>query len=82
MGFLDRTFELKELYYRNLKTFKSLDPAATLLRLDLRGLFTQKGFYTGILTFLFLDVFDTVGTLLGVSERAGLLRDGRRPRAR
>jgi AGZA family xanthine/uracil permease-like MFS transporter len=32
--------------------------------------------------FLFLDMFDTVGTLIGVSERAGLLRDGKLPRAR
>lgn len=35
-----------------------------------------------ILVFLFLDVFDTVGTLIGVSERAGLLVDGRLPKAR
>ena len=31
---------------------------------------------------LFMDVFDTMGTLVGVSQRAGLLRNGRLPRAR
>jgi len=30
---------------------------------------------------LFMDLFDTVGTLLGVASRAGLMRDGRLPRA-
>jgi AGZA family xanthine/uracil permease-like MFS transporter len=36
-----------------------------------------------IFVFFFLDLFDTVGTLIGVSERAGLLDDrGRLPRAR
>jgi adenine/guanine/hypoxanthine permease len=36
-----------------------------------------------IFTFLFVDVFDTVGTLVGVCSKAGLLdRQGRVPRAR
>ncbi|MGC9454108.1 MAG: NCS2 family permease [Phycisphaerae bacterium] len=30
---------------------------------------------------LFMDLFDTVGTLVGVSKRAGLMRDGSLPRA-
>jgi len=35
-----------------------------------------------ILVFLFLDLFDTMGTLLGVSEQAGLVKDDQLPRAR
>ncbi|MGI6417297.1 MAG: NCS2 family permease [Thermoguttaceae bacterium] len=35
-----------------------------------------------IFVFLFLNVFDTIGTLLGVSEHAGFIKDGRLPRAR
>ncbi len=35
-----------------------------------------------ILVFLFLDLFDTLGTLLGVSEQAGLVKDGEIPRAK
>ena len=34
-----------------------------------------------IIVFLFMGLFDTVGTLVGVSEQAGLLEDGRLPRA-
>jgi adenine/guanine/hypoxanthine permease len=34
-----------------------------------------------VIMMLFTDVFDTVGTLVGVSERAGFMRDGKLPRA-
>jgi len=33
-----------------------------------------------VLIFLFMDVFDTLGTLIGVSEQAGFLKDGKLPR--
>ena len=40
-------------------------------------------FFTVFFTFLFVDLFDTVGTLVGVTTQAGLItRDGRIPRAR
>ncbi len=35
-----------------------------------------------IVIFLFMDLFDTIGTLIGVAEQAGLMEDGRLPRAR
>jgi AGZA family xanthine/uracil permease-like MFS transporter len=35
-----------------------------------------------VLIFFFLALFDSVGTLIGVGERAGLMRDGTLPRAR
>jgi AGZA family xanthine/uracil permease-like MFS transporter len=35
-----------------------------------------------ILIFLFMDVFDTLGTLIGVGEQAGFIQDGKLPRAR
>ncbi len=35
-----------------------------------------------ILIFLFMDVFDTLGTLVGVSEQAGLIEDNKLPRAK
>ncbi len=35
-----------------------------------------------IFVFLFMDFFDTIGTLIGVSEKAGLLQNNRLPRAR
>ncbi|MCA9059086.1 MAG: NCS2 family permease, partial [Planctomycetaceae bacterium] len=33
-----------------------------------------------IIVFLFMDVFDTMGTLVGVTQQAGLMQDGRIPR--
>jgi len=35
-----------------------------------------------ILVFLFMDVFDTLGTLIGVAEQAGFVKDNHLPRAR
>jgi AGZA family xanthine/uracil permease-like MFS transporter len=34
-----------------------------------------------IIIFLFMDVFDTIGTLIGVSEQAGFIKDNKIPRA-
>jgi AGZA family xanthine/uracil permease-like MFS transporter len=60
----------------------SLPPslAPTFLKLDLKGAI-EIGLVTIILAFLFVDLFDTAGTLVGVAHRAGLLDDqGRLPR--
>ena len=54
--------------------------APTFLQLDIAGAF-QVGMISVIIAFLFVDMFDTAGTLIGVSHRAGLLdEDGRLPR--
>ena len=45
------------------------------------GVFTQPGFVTVIFVLFLLAVFDTVGTLVGVSERAGFMKNGKLPRA-
>jgi len=34
-----------------------------------------------VAVFLFMNVFDTIGSVVGVTQQAGLLRDGRLPRA-
>jgi xanthine/uracil/vitamin C permease (AzgA family) len=41
----------------------------------------QTGLLTVVFIFFFLDLFDTMGTLIGVSAPAGFLRDGKLPRA-
>ncbi|MFH1279091.1 MAG: NCS2 family permease [Candidatus Eisenbacteria bacterium] len=56
------------------------DPA--LLRLDIPGVFREPGFVTVLFVFLFLDLFDTLGTLLGVCETGGLMENGKLPRAK
>ncbi len=53
-------------------TFARLDVAAAL-RPDLVAV---------IFVLFFLGLFDTVGTLIGVADQAGLIEDGRLPRAR
>ena len=35
-----------------------------------------------VVVFLFMDVFDTAGTLIGVGEQAGFIKDNRLPRAK
>ncbi|NIM90752.1 MAG: NCS2 family permease [Candidatus Aminicenantes bacterium] len=52
----------------------------TLFKLDILGAF-QTGLFTVIFIFFFLDLFDTMGTLIGVSEPAGFIKKGRLPRA-
>jgi AGZA family xanthine/uracil permease-like MFS transporter len=55
--------------------------APTLLQLDLPGAL-RPALMEAFFVFFFLALFDTVGTLVGVAGRAGLLRQGRLPRAR
>lgn len=54
--------------------------APTFLKLDIGGAF-QTGLLTVVFVFFFLDLFDCVGTLIGVSAPAGFLKDGKLPRA-
>jgi len=54
-------------------------PSSTFLRLDLRGA-VHLGLLEIIFVFLFVDLFDNVGTLVGVCEQGGFVRDGRIPR--
>jgi AGZA family xanthine/uracil permease-like MFS transporter len=56
--------------------------APTLLKLDIPNVFKDPHLITVIFVFLFLDLFDTIGTLIGVSQQGGLMREGRLPKAR
>jgi AGZA family xanthine/uracil permease-like MFS transporter len=53
----------------------------TLVKLDLRDALSAP-MIPFVLIFLFMVLFDTLGTLIGVCERAGLIKDNRLPRAR
>ena len=50
--------------------------APTLFKLDLAGLMTPDALAVALI-FLFMSLFDTLGTLLGVGVQAGLLKDGK-----
>ncbi|MES2819436.1 MAG: NCS2 family permease [Pseudomonadota bacterium] len=52
----------------------------TLLQLDIKGAL-DIGLLSVIFAFLFVDLFDTAGTLVGVAQKADLLdKDGKMPR--
>ena len=55
-------------------------PSGTLFKLDLRAA-TKIGLAELVFVFFFVDLFDNVGTLVGVCEQGGFLRDGKLPRA-
>lgn len=61
----------------------SLPPsmASTFLELDVLGAL-RPDMITVIFVFLFLALFDSVGTLVAVADQAGLMRAGTLPRAR
>ncbi|WP_428774604.1 NCS2 family permease, partial [Vibrio sp.] len=53
--------------------------APTFLQLDFSAIF-EVGMISIVFAFLFVDLFDTAGTLVGVSQRAGLIgEDGKIP---
>jgi adenine/guanine/hypoxanthine permease len=55
-------------------------PSGTFLKLDLRSA-AKLGLGELVFVFFFVDLFDNVGTLVGVCEQGGFLRDGKLPRA-
>lgn len=59
--------------------FSMPHPSSTWLQLDLRGAF-HLGLFEIIFVFLFVDLFDNVGTLVGVCEQGGFVKDGKIPR--
>jgi adenine/guanine/hypoxanthine permease len=54
-------------------------PSGTWLQLDLRGAL-HLGLLEIVFVFLFVDLFDNVGTLVGVCEQGGFVKDGKIPR--
>jgi AGZA family xanthine/uracil permease-like MFS transporter len=54
-------------------------PSSTLFKLDLRGAI-HLGLLEIVFAFLFVDLFDNVGTLVGVCEQGGFIKDGKIPR--
>lgn len=58
------------------------DPTPTLFAMDFARIGTGT-FWIVVLTMLFVDLFDTAGTLVGVAHRGGMLdADGKLPRMR
>ena len=54
-------------------------PSSTFLKLDFRGA-SHLGLLEILFAFLFVDLFDNVGTLVGVCEQGGFIKNGKIPR--
>src|SRR5467141_4804270 len=54
-------------------------PSSTFLQLDFRSAI-HLGFLEILFAFLFVDLFDNVGTLVGVCEQGGFIEEGKIPR--
>ena len=59
--------------------FSMPHPSSTFLQLDFRGA-SHLGLLEILFAFLFVDLFDNVGTLVGVCEQGGFVKNGRIPR--
>jgi adenine/guanine/hypoxanthine permease len=54
--------------------------APTFMQMDILGAI-DLGLFTIVFSFLFVDLFDNAGTLVGVANQAGLLKDNKLPKA-
>ncbi|HEY9101154.1 NCS2 family permease [Chitinimonas sp.] len=82
IGILVVTVLAMLLGYQQFHGVFSLPPdlSPTLLQMDIKGALTA-GLLGVVFVFFFVDLFDTTGTLIGVSHRAGLLdSQGKLPR--
>jgi AGZA family xanthine/uracil permease-like MFS transporter len=61
--------------------FVSTPPSFVFFDIDIAGVFTN-GLYTVVFAFLLVTIFDTTGTMVGVAEQAGLMKNGNLPKAK
>lgn len=59
----------------------SAPPVPVFFDMDIGGVFTN-GLYTVVFAFLLVTIFDTTGTMIGVAEQAGFMKNGQFPRAK
>src|SRR5699024_10465024 len=56
-------------------------PPMVFFFMAIAGVFSHS-LYTVIFAFLLVTIFDTTGTMIGVAEQAGLMKDGKLPNAK
>ncbi len=54
--------------------------APTFLKMDLKGILDLQ-YVVPVVIFLYMALFDTIGTLIGVTSQAGIMKGGKMPRA-
>lgn len=82
ISILSVTFLSVALGFHQFQGWVSMPPSLlpTLLQLDLAGAF-QMGIAAIVFAFLFVDLFDNTGTLIGIAYKAGLMdKQGKLPR--
>jgi AGZA family xanthine/uracil permease-like MFS transporter len=82
IGIIFKEIELPKQIIGSIPSLKptfgvALDPLFN----DFSGQILTKDFALVVFTFLFVDFFDCAGTLVAVSNQAGLVKDGKLPRA-
>ncbi|CAH0345611.1 Guanine/hypoxanthine permease PbuO [Bacillus sp. CECT 9360] len=65
----------------HFKNFVSAPPAPVFFDIDIAGVFAN-GLYAVVFAFLLVTLFDTTGTMIAVTEQAGLMKNGKFPRAK
>lgn len=58
----------------------SAPPPVVFFDLDIAGVF-EHSLYAVVIAYLLVTIFDTTGTMIGVAEQAGLMKDGKLPKA-
>lgn len=58
----------------------STPPPVVFFDLDIAGVF-EHSLYAVVIAYLLVTIFDTTGTMIGVAEQAGLMKDGKLPKA-
>ncbi|GAB3060895.1 NCS2 family permease [Virgibacillus ainsalahensis] len=61
--------------------FISVPPSPVFFDIDIGGVFANS-LYTVVFAFLLVTIFDTTGTMIGVAEQAGFMKNGNFPRAK
>ncbi|PAV29805.1 guanine permease [Virgibacillus profundi] len=61
--------------------FISAPPSPVFFDMDIGGVISN-GLYTVVFAFLLVTIFDTTGTMIGVAEQAGFMKNGNMPRAK
>ncbi|GIN93084.1 guanine permease [Siminovitchia terrae] len=59
----------------------SAPPTPVFFDLDISGVFKQ-GLYSILFAFLLVTIFETTGTIIGVAEQGGFMKNGQLPRAK
>ncbi|MDQ0219054.1 NCS2 family permease [Peribacillus cavernae] len=71
-------------YFMDLLIFKDIissPPIPVFYDIDIAGVFSNS-LYAVVFAFLLVTLFDTTGTMIAVTEQAGLMKDGKFPRAK